>query len=95
MARPSLLLLDEPSSGLAPLVVREIMAALADLKQTGMTIVLVEQNTAAALKVTDRALVMERGRIVLSGCSDEMISNARVQQAYLGRVRAARPAAVL
>lgn len=95
MARPSLLLLDEPSSGLAPLVVREIMAALADLKQTGMTIILVEQNTAAALKVTDRALVMERGRIVLSGCSDEMISNARVQQAYLGRVRAARPAAAL
>ncbi|MGI6180384.1 ABC transporter ATP-binding protein [Butyricicoccus intestinisimiae] len=95
MARPSLLLLDEPSSGLAPLVVREIMAALADLKQSGMTIILVEQNTAAALKVTDRALVMERGRIVLSGCSADLISNARVQQAYLGRMRAARPAAAL
>ncbi len=95
MARPSLLLLDEPSSGLAPLVVREIMSALSDLKKTGMTVILVEQNTAAALKATDRALVMERGRIVLSGGSGEMIRNARVQQAYLGRVRAAQPAVVL
>lgn len=95
MARPSLLLLDEPSAGLAPLVVREIMATLAGLKQTGMTIILVEQNTAAALKAADRALVMERGRIVLCGGSAEIMGNARVQQAYLGRVRAAQPAAAL
>lgn len=88
MARPRLLLLDEPSVGLAPLVVREIMATLAELKKTGVTIVLVEQNTAAALKVADRALVMERGRVVLSGGSEEMMGNSRVQQAYLGRARA-------
>lgn len=93
MARPSLLLLDEPSVGLAPLVVREIMSTLADLKKTGVTIILVEQNTAAALKVADRALIMERGRIVLSGDSRELLGNERVQQAYLGRVRGAQPAA--
>ncbi|MFX4262348.1 ABC transporter ATP-binding protein [Pelotomaculum propionicicum] len=95
MARPRLLLLDEPSVGLAPLVVREIMSTLAELKKTGVTIILVEQNTAAALKVADRALVMERGSIVLSGCSREMMGDSRVQQAYLGRTRAVQPAAAL
>lgn len=87
MARSRLLLLDEPSVGLAPLVVREIMSVLARLKQTGVTIVLVEQNTRAALKVADRALVMERGSITLSGSSAELMSNSKVQQAYLGRAR--------
>jgi branched-chain amino acid transport system ATP-binding protein len=95
MARPRLLLLDEPSVGLAPLVVREIMSTLADLKKTGVTIILVEQNTAAALKVADRALVMERGSIVLSGCSREIMGDNRVQQAYLGRTRVVQPAAAL
>lgn len=95
MARPRLLLLDEPSVGLAPLVVREIMSTLAELKKAGVTIILVEQNTAAALKVADRALVMERGGIVLSGCSREMMGDPRVQQAYLGRTRVAQPAAAL
>jgi branched-chain amino acid transport system ATP-binding protein len=95
MARPKLLLLDEPSVGLAPLVVREIMSTLADLKKTGVTIILVEQNTAAALKVADRALVMERGSIVLSGCSREIMGDNRVQQAYLGRTRVVQPAAAL
>jgi branched-chain amino acid transport system ATP-binding protein len=94
MARPRLLL-DEPSVGLAPLVVREIMSTLANLKKTGVTIVLVEQNTAAALKVADRALVMERGSIVLSGCSQEIMGDSRVQQAYLGRTRVVQPAAAL
>ena len=87
MARPKLLLLDEPSVGLAPLVVREIMSILAKLKNTGVTIILVEQNTRAALKVADRALVMERGTITISGSSDELMSDVKVQQAYLGRAR--------
>lgn len=87
MARPKLLLLDEPSVGLAPLVVREIMSILVQLKSTGVTIILVEQNTRAALKVADRALVMERGAITVSGSSDELMSDTKVQQAYLGRTR--------
>ncbi len=87
MARPKLLLLDEPSVGLAPLVVREIMSILVQLKSTGVTIILVEQNTRAALKVADRALVMERGSITVSGSSDELMTDAKVQQAYLGRAR--------
>jgi len=87
MARPKLLLLDEPSVGLAPLVVREIMSILVQLKSTGATIILVEQNTRAALKVADRALVMERGSITVSGSSDELMTDAKVQQAYLGRAR--------
>lgn len=95
MASPRLLLLDEPSVGLAPLVVREIMATLAELKKTGVTVILVEQNTAAALKVADRALVMERGSIVMSGCPRDMMGNSRIQQAYLGRTRDVQPAAVL
>lgn len=95
MARPRLLLLDEPSVGLAPLVVREIMSTLAELKKSGVTIILVEQNTAAALKVADRALIMERGKIVLSGDSEELMGNSRVQQAFLGRARTQKPALVV
>ncbi len=96
MARPRLLLLDEPSVGLAPLVVREIMAALTALKKTGVTVILVEQNTAAALNVADRALVMERGEIVMDGNPRDMAANSRVQQAYLGRTKTTvQPAAAL
>jgi len=87
MARPSLLLLDEPSVGLAPLVVREIMAILVRMKESGVTVVLVEQNTKAALKVADSVIVMERGRIVHYGSSKEAISDALLQEAYLGRTR--------
>lgn len=94
MARPSLLLLDEPSVGLAPLIVREIMSTLAQLKGTGVTIILVEQNTKAALKVADRALVMERGSITMSGSSEDLMQNSMVQQAYLGRTRV-QPAVAL
>ena len=87
MARPSLLLLDEPSVGLAPLIVREIMAILRELKKTGVTIILVEQNTKAALKVADSVLVMERGKIKLCGSSSEIISESSIHEAYLGKSR--------
>lgn len=95
MAHPRILLLDEPSVGLAPLVVKEIMATLRQLKDSGVTIVLVEQNTRAALKVADRALVMERGGIVLSGTPGDILEDARVQQAYLGRKPTGRAAVAL
>ncbi len=85
MARPKLLLLDEPSLGLAPLVVREILRILVELKRNGTTILLVEQNARAALRVADRVCVMERGRIVLQGTADELLRDVRVQHAYLGR----------
>lgn len=85
MAKPSLLLLDEPSVGLAPLIVREIMNILVELKKTGVTIVLVEQNTKAALKVADSVLVMERGKITLRGSSSEIIADSSIHEAYLGR----------
>ena len=85
MSRPALLMLDEPSIGLAPLVVREIMSILVQLKKTGVTIVLVEQNTKSALKVADSVLVMERGIITHRGNSLEIISDSSIQEAYLGR----------
>lgn len=85
MAGPKLLMLDEPSIGLAPLVVREIMTALRRLREDGTTIILVEQNVASALKVADSAIVIERGQVVLSGRPDELASDERVQRAYLGQ----------
>lgn len=87
MARPKLLMLDEPSIGLAPLVVREIMKALGKLREDGTTIVLVEQNVAAALKIADSAIVIERGQVVLSGKPNELTKDERVQRAYLGRTK--------
>lgn len=86
MARPRLLLLDEPSMGLAPLVVQEIFAVLEDLRRKeGTTILLVEQNAKAALKLSDRGYVIETGRIILEGESFELLENPEVQRAYLGR----------
>ncbi len=84
MAKPRLLLLDEPSMGLAPLVVREIFRTLQDLNQRGLTIFLVEQNVRQALKIADHAYVMENGKIVLSGASAELLDNPKVIEAYLG-----------
>lgn len=86
LARPRLLLLDEPSLGLAPLLVREIFRALHQLRGQGMTIMLVEQDARAALGLADRAYVMETGRIELSGSSESLMSNEKVKQAYLGRL---------
>ncbi len=85
MARPNLLLLDEPSLGLAPLVVAEIMRVIAELRQSGMTILLIEQNAKAALAIADRGYVMEGGRIALEGRAQELLADERVQRAYLGR----------
>lgn len=85
MANPKVLLLDEPSVGLAPLIVREIFDILVDLKQKGTTILLVEQNARAALKISDRAYVLERGEIVHEGVSQELLHDPRIQASYLGQ----------
>jgi branched-chain amino acid transport system ATP-binding protein len=85
MARPKLLLMDEPSLGLAPLIVKEILRVSAELRNQGMTILIVEQNARAALELADRAYVMESGETVLEGPADELVADARVQAAYLGR----------
>ncbi|MFT7441455.1 MAG: branched-chain amino acid transport system ATP-binding protein [Sulfitobacter sp.] len=84
MSRPKLLLLDEPSLGLAPQLVEQIFDILERLRSEGMTILLVEQNASMALEIADRAYVLEAGRIILSGTGRELADNADVQRAYLG-----------
>jgi branched-chain amino acid transport system ATP-binding protein len=84
MARPRLLLLDEPSMGLAPLLVREIFKSLRALNEAGLTILLVEQNARQALQIAQFAYVMENGRIVLDGPSPELLVNPKIIDAYLG-----------
>ena len=85
MARPRLLMMDEPSLGLAPLLVREIFRVSSQLRDRGMTILMVEQNVRAALELADRAYVMESGRVVLGGTGEALASDERVQTAFLGR----------
>ena len=85
MGRPRLLLLDEPSVGLAPLLVREIISIVSDLRARGTTILLVEQNARAALQVADRGYVLATGHVVLEGTAQELMDNEDVQKAYLGR----------
>jgi branched-chain amino acid transport system ATP-binding protein len=89
MARPRLLLLDEPSLGLAPRVVRETFHIIADLKRTGVSMLLVEQNARAALQVADYAYVLEVGDIVLQGPAAELAGHPRVIETYLGLSSAA------
>ena len=84
MARPRLLLLDEPSMGLAPIIVQDIFRTLREINRAGLTIFLVEQNVRQALKIAQHAYVLETGRIVLAGTGRELLDNPRVQQAYLG-----------
>ena len=84
MSKPRLLLLDEPSLGLAPLIVKQIFSIIRDIRGLGLAVLLVEQNARQALKVADRAYVFEVGRVVLSGPAAELSSNADVQKAYLG-----------
>jgi branched-chain amino acid transport system ATP-binding protein len=86
MAKPRMLLLDEPSMGLAPLVVQEIFRVLETLRsERGTTILLVEQNAKAALRLADRGYVLETGKVVLEGPADELAANADVKRAYLGK----------
>ena len=84
MARPKLMMLDEPSMGLAPLVVRDIFAILRRVREAGTTVLLVEQNARSALRIADRGYVLETGRIVLQGTAEELLANRDVQRAYLG-----------
>ena len=84
MARPKLMLLDEPSMGLAPLIVDQIFEIIAGLKRRGITVLLVEQNAYAALAIADRGYVMETGRIALHGTGRELLEDSKVRSAYLG-----------
>jgi branched-chain amino acid transport system ATP-binding protein len=84
MSRPSLLLLDEPSLGLAPLVVRALFQTIRDINQRQMTVLLVEQNASQALQVAHRGYVLEIGRIVLTGAGRDLLNDEKVKQAYLG-----------
>ena len=84
MARPKLIMMDEPSLGLAPLVVRDIFEIIREINRQGVTILLIEQNANMALKVADSAYVMETGRITLSGAGRELLNNDAVKKAYLG-----------
>ena len=84
MARPQLLLLDEPSLGLAPIIVRDIFRALRRIREQGVTVLLVEQNARMALKLADRGYVLENGRVVLEGPAAELLASPEVQASYLG-----------
>jgi branched-chain amino acid transport system ATP-binding protein len=85
MAKPSLLVLDEPSMGLAPLLVDKILKTLVQLREEGITILLVEQNAQAALKIADRGYVLETGRVVLQGNAEDLLADDEVKRAYLGK----------
>ena len=84
MGRPELLLLDEPSMGIAPLIVREIFNVISKLNASGTTVLLVEQNAKAALKVANHCYVLERGEVVLEGLAAELLDNPKVKEVYLG-----------
>ncbi len=85
MTRPKLIMMDEPSLGLAPLVVKDIFKIILTLKSTGMTVLLIEQNANAALHACDYAYVMETGRITTSGTGEELLASETIQEAYLGK----------
>jgi branched-chain amino acid transport system ATP-binding protein len=85
MAKPSLIMMDEPSTGLAPLIVKSIFKVIQQLREEGNTVLLVEQNAKAALGIADRGYVLETGKIILQGVADDLLQNRDVQRAYLGR----------
>jgi branched-chain amino acid transport system ATP-binding protein len=93
MAKPRLLMLDEPSLGLAPLIVREVLHMVASLRRLGVSVLLVEQNARAALQVADRAYVLEMGAVVLSGSAQELLHDRRIIDTYLGIGRKVAPIA--
>jgi len=85
MSKPELLLLDEPSLGIAPILVKEIFRQIRHIADSGVTVLIVEQNARAALKLADRGYVLEVGNIVFSGTSGELLDSAKIQEAYLGK----------
>ncbi len=85
MSRPRLVMMDEPSTGLAPLVVRDIFRVITQLRDEGNTVLLVEQNAKAALSIADRGYVLETGKVIVQGPADDLLANRDVQRAYLGR----------
>ena len=88
MSSPELILLDEPSLGLAPLLIQTIFDIILEIKKMGKTILLVEQNAFKALSIADRAYVLEQGRITASGSAQELLSDSTIQEAYLGKKKA-------
>jgi branched-chain amino acid transport system ATP-binding protein len=84
MSNPKMLLLDEPSMGLSPLLVEEIFQIIQDVNKSGVTVLLVEQNAKMAMQIANRVYVMETGTIMMSGNSEEMRNNEQVRRAYLG-----------
>ena len=84
MSRPKLILLDEPSMGLAPILVDQVFSIIKELHATGITVLLVEQNAGKALAISDRAYVLETGRIVLTGTGSELAASPEIKKAYLG-----------
>ena len=84
MSRPKLLLLDEPSMGLAPIFIQEIFDIIEDIKTQGTTVLLIEQNANKALSIADRGYVLETGKVVLSGTGEELLASDEVRKAYLG-----------
>ena len=87
MSRPKLMMLDEPSLGLAPLVVQDIFSIIREINRQGVTVLLIEQNANMALKIADLAYVLETGRITMSGTGAELLANEKVKEAYLGKHR--------
>ena len=85
MSRPRLVMMDEPSNGLAPLIVRDIFQVIVQLREEGNTVLLVEQNAKAALSIADRGYVLETGKVILQGPANDLLANRDVQRAYLGR----------
>lgn len=84
MSKPKLMMFDEPSLGLAPILVKEVFRVIKSLRETGITVLIVEQNVKQTLAIADRAYVIENGRIVLTGLGQELLNNPHVQTAYLG-----------
>lgn len=84
MSRPKLIMMDEPSLGLAPIIVKELFGIIKKINEEGMTVLLIEQNANAALKIADIGYIMETGRIILSGSGQELLSNDEIKKAYLG-----------
>ena len=84
MSRPKLIMMDEPSLGLAPIIVKELFGIIKKINEEGMTVLLIEQNANAALKIADIGYIMETGRITLSGSGEELLSNDEIKKAYLG-----------